>query len=232
MSRICTLTQACPGAGTPQPATTERCDHLQCGGKPALRDRILCRLNLAPAGVARELELQYSPEECRALSDKAARAACISRYLSFKPCWAVPAGAARFSCARDVLRLVSDIPAAVKKCAALKRSASRLSCRNDLRAGVAAMVKFRFYDLEQRAEYLASEGEVALSSVADLDTTIETKKQAFNRAKTLAAKLQIVRQVRAAWSTFLGKVGDKAKLSADERKDYLDDALSDLRAAQ
>jgi hypothetical protein len=72
------------------------------------------------------------------------------------------------------------------------------------------MIKFRFYDLEERAEKLAERG-ADLNAVADLETIIESKKQAFNSAKTKAERRQIILDVHQAWQEFVNKVKDQVK---------------------
>ena len=208
-SRTCTRSFDCPGAETPSPLTTKACDHLQCGTKTDLRDRVFCRLNLAPAGVAQELKLQYLPEECRVIKDHDGQETCEERYKSFKPCWDVPAGESRFECARKALALGPAISEEVKTCQGKKGSA-QVACKTAVKDKVFGMIKFRFYDLEQRAEHLAERG-ADLGAVADLEKTIEEKKQVFNQAATNDERRQIVQDVRAVWRGFVAKVKDQVK---------------------
>ncbi len=175
-----------------------------------MRDRIFCRLNLAPAGIARELELQYLPEECRVLKDEEAEEAeeaCEERYKSFKPCWNVPAGTKRFECARNVLKLGPALADEVKACQS-RTGQDQAACKAAVKDKVFAMIKFRFYDLEERAERLAERG-ADLEAVADLEALIEEQKQKFNSAKTMAERRQIILSVRNAWRDFILKVKDQ-----------------------
>ena len=207
--RTCRKVFDCPGVETPPPATQRPCTRLQCGNKPNLHERIYCRLNLSPAGIARELQIQYLPEECRVIQETEARNSCIARYKSFQPCWNVPAGEARFACARQVLKLGPVISEEVKKCQE-KTGQEQVVCKNELKDKVFSMIKFRFYDLEERAEELAERG-ADLNAVADLVTTIELKKQAFNSAKTNVERHQIILDVRQAWQEFVNKVKDQVR---------------------
>lgn len=208
-SRACRLTFDCPAANTPPPLQQQRCDHLQCGNKSELRERVFCRLNLAPAGIARELELQYLPEECRVLGSAKDKESCEERYKSYQPCWGLPAGEGRFECARNVLKLGPAISDELKTCQG-KTGAARVSCVNEAKDKVFSMIKFRFYDLEQRAEKLGERG-ADLTAVADLETLIELKKRDFDRARSFAERKQMILDVRQAWQAFISKVKNQVK---------------------
>jgi len=82
--RTCQLSFDCPNVETPPPSESQSCQKLQCGNKSTLRDRISCRLNLAPAGAARDLELQYLPENCQPHTGSEQQR-CVNRYKSFQP---------------------------------------------------------------------------------------------------------------------------------------------------
>lgn len=207
--RSCRLVADCPASPTPSPVNLQACTHLQCGGKATLHDRIACRLNLAPEGAAQELKIQYLPEECRAATVKIEKNECIARYKLYAPCWNLPAGEGRFACSRQVLSLGQSVSDEAKLCQG-KTGTDRASCEQTLKEKVLYSIKFRFYDLEQRAEDLARRG-ADLGQVADLETTIETKKQEFNAAKTQDELHQIILDVRAAWQNFISKVKDQVK---------------------
>jgi hypothetical protein len=206
--RACELSFDCPNAQTPPPPQSQPCQKLQCGNKSTLRERILCRLNLAPAGVARELEIQYLPEACRVKTDKE-RKECIELYKSFRPCWAVKEGEERFSCARNVLKLGPSISQEVKNCQD-KKGQQQVACKTELKEKVLYMIAFRFYDLENRAEELGNRG-ADLNAIADFETVVELKKQAFDKALTNAERRQIILDVRQAWQEFINKVKDQLK---------------------
>jgi hypothetical protein len=207
--RTCRKVFDCPSADTSPPETQRACSHLQCGNKASLRERISCRLNLTPAGTARELQIQYLPEECRALQNEAVKNTRIARYKSYEPCWNVPAGEERFTCARNILKLGPVISQEVKTCQG-KTGVEQVACKNEVKDKVFSMIKFRFYDLEERAEKLAERG-ADLNAVADLETLIESKKQAFSAAKTKAERRQIILDVRQAWQEFVNKIKDQVK---------------------
>jgi hypothetical protein len=206
--RTCKLSFDCPNVETPPPPESQPCQKLQCGNKSTLRDRISCRLNLAPAGAARELEIQYLPEACRVKTD-AEQKECIGLYKSFQPCWNTRQGEDRFSCARNVLKLGPLISEEVKTCQG-KKGQEQVACKTALKEKVLYMIAFRFYDLETRAEELGNRG-ADLNAIADFETTIELKKQAFDNASTNTERRQIILDVRKAWQEFINKVKDQVK---------------------
>lgn len=166
-----------------------------------MRERILCRLNLTPAGIAQELSIEYLPEECRAMTNAGELAKCVRYYQSYQSCWALPAGPGRFNCARTVLKLGPVISTEVKACQG-KTGQDQVQCQADIRDKVFDFVKFRLYDLETRAEELGNRG-VDLQTIADLETTIEFQKQAFDLATTVGARRQAILNVRLAWEQFV-----------------------------
>jgi hypothetical protein len=197
-SRLCSLTTDCSGVVTDEPVETQRCDHLQCG-QGELYDRVFCRLNLAPAGVSRELELEYLPEPCRPLTGEE-REECVGYYREFNSCWARPVGEGRFDCARDVLGL-GNLRNEVRACGIDQ------SCLEPLREKVYWLVAFRFYDLEQRAEAMAQAGEVDLDVVARFVTKTIENKIAFYRAETYEERRALIEKMRDGWRSFLIKAG-------------------------
>lgn len=206
--RSCKLSFDCPNVQTPPPPETRPCQKIQCGNKPTLSERIFCRLNLAPAGAARELELQYLPEACRVKTGEKQKD-CIKLYKSFQPCWSVKEGEERFSCARSVLKLGPVISEEVKTCQG-KTGADQVACKNQIKEKVLYMIAFRFYDLETRAEELGNRG-ADLRAIADFETTVELKKQEFDKAQTNAERRQIILDVRQAWQEFINKVKNQVK---------------------
>ena len=186
-ARVCTKTTDCAGVDTPQPQASRRCEKLQCGDKTDLRERVACRLKLAPSGIARELEIEYLPEECRAIpTGSSDRGLCIARYKSLAPCWAKAVGLDRDICAKEVLKFDAAATPEAK------------------RQATYGMIKFRFYDLSERAEDLIEDG-VSADDVATFVATVESKKQEFNAARTKDQRRQIILDVRAAWKAFVAK---------------------------
>lgn len=207
-NRTCRLTSDCPSAQTPPPSSSRACQTLQCANKATLRERIFCRLNLAPAGVARELELQYLPEGCKAETGEEQKE-CINIYRSFQPCWGKKVGEERFACARSVLKLGLSISEEAKLCQG-KTGLQQAECKKDLKEKVLYMITFRFYDLEIRVEELANRG-ADLNTIADFETIIETKKQEFYQAVNDQERMRIILDVRKAWQDFVNIVKKQVK---------------------
>ncbi len=195
--RSCNLTNDCSAVQTPAPEVSRRCPTLQCD-QSTLAERVTCRLHLAPAGLARELEIQYLPELCRTMTDPAKRTACIAQYKAFGPCWAKPVGEERFSCARGALALGPDVAAAATQCGGDQ------TCIAALRDKVYALVRFRFYDLEERAEDTYYHG-ITIDQIASFVVTVEQKKIDFTNATSAAERRQIILDVRDAWQTFVAQ---------------------------
>ena len=137
------------------------------------------------------------------------RQECINYYKSYQPCWQLPAGKERFSCARNVLKLGPVISDLVKECRG-KTGQDQVQCKRELKDKAFDLIKFRFYDLEQRAEALGERG-ADLEVVADFVATIEQKKQEFNAATTKQERRQIILDVRQAWNDFIKKVKDQIR---------------------
>ncbi|PIP60914.1 hypothetical protein COX00_00620, partial [Candidatus Uhrbacteria bacterium CG22_combo_CG10-13_8_21_14_all_47_17] len=154
------------------------------------------------------LELQYLPEACRVKTGTEQKA-CIGRYKSFQPCWNAKEGDERFSCARNVLKLGPLVSDEAKTCQG-KKGSEQVACKAALKEKVLYMIAFRFYDLETRAEELGNRG-ADLNEIADFETIIELKKQAFDKAPTNDERRQIILDVRKAWQEFINKVKDQIK---------------------
>ncbi|MBI2985007.1 MAG: hypothetical protein HYY50_05295 [Candidatus Kerfeldbacteria bacterium] len=210
-SRQCSVSNDCPSVATPPPEQFRPCQALQCSSKSTLRDRVFCRLNLAPEGLARELAIEFLPEECRVLVDQSTRQECIQYYRNYQPCWTLPAGENRFSCAKNVLKVGPIVSQEVRSCQG-KTGQEQVTCKSAIREKVFDLIKFRFYDLEQRAEVLGDRG-VDLSTIADFVTAVEQKKQAFNQAASKDERRQIILDVRQAWQTFIDQAKTQLHLS-------------------
>ena len=200
-SRDCRLAVDCPGIQTVKPTIDRPCPTLQCGDLASLRERIACRLKLEPVGIARENEIRYLPELCRAASGEQEKTSCIALYRSFAPCWVTPPGAERTACAKSVLGLVTDIKESAIGCKDQDEPA-RSECLGALRVKVYDLVLFRIYDLEERAEELSKLG-VPFEAIVDLSVAVEERKAVFKKAGTKEERKNAVLEVRAAWQKFL-----------------------------
>lgn len=197
--RTCTLIKDCAtDTATVEPDKYQPCTTLQCGNKTDLRERVACRLNLTPLAMSRELAIQYLPEECRALTDTIEQTACIERYRSYQPCWGFASTEERVSCARDILQLQENIADDIAACESTE-------CLIDLQDRVYQLIKFRFYELEERSEELAERG-ANIDEVTDFIVLIINKKSEFNAATTTDQRRQAIIDVRDGWNTFLTKV--------------------------
>lgn len=195
--------------------TTLRCD------QPTLAQRIQCRLALTPEELKNELEIQYLPEECRPLIGNQQKV-CAQRYRDLLPCWMLPVGSKRTSCAIKKLGLNVSPTADFKRC--LKQTGkARTDCQTGVKNKTYSLIKFHFYDLSERAEDTRDKG-VSLDAVVKLVTAMETNKQMFNQATTTIARQQTILASRAAWKKFISVANKKEKAI-----DYLDQALVDLK---
>lgn len=108
-----------------------------------------------------------------------------------------------------MLKLGPVVADEVKTCQG-KTGADQVSCKTALKEKVLYMIAFRFYDLETRAEELGNRG-ADLKAIADFETVVELKKQAFDKAQTNTERRQIILDVRKAWQEFINKVKDQVK---------------------
>ncbi|RJP43650.1 hypothetical protein C4587_02835 [Candidatus Parcubacteria bacterium] len=194
----CPAPPALPPVQTPKEVPSA--PQLRCGNKAALRERVACRLGLSETELRTELEIQYLPEECRALGADS-RQSCVAQYRAFQPCWQMPLGPGRVACGRQVLKLGPVISEEVKICRG-KTGTEQAICKADLRERVFSMIKFRFYELEERAEEILENAENK-KPLEDFQVLIETKKQEFNAAGSKEERRQIILDVRSGWQKFV-----------------------------
>lgn len=208
--RRCAKATDCPAADTPPPRFVKPCETLQCGNLATLRERVSCRLNLSPAGIARELDIQYLPETCRAESNEGARNTCTLRYKSYQPCWDAKDDAGRNVCARQVLKLGPILSNEVKTCQG-KRGQEQTQCKEEVRHKVFAMIIFRFYNLEKRAEDLTYRG-IDFARVTEFVSFIQEKKIAFYQTKNKAERRRVILDVREEWRRFYNNVRNQLSI--------------------
>lgn len=167
-----------------------------------MRERISCRLNLNEAGLQRELELEYLPEECRSFTEIEKRQSCIQLYKGFLPCWKQDSLRQRIDCAASVVGLSGTVSEEVSQCG------GQLSCVEKVRGKVYSMIKFRLYDLSERAEELMEHG-ADVEAVTDLVNAMETLKQKLNTARTKQERKKIILDAREAWRMFVMRIKDQ-----------------------
>lgn len=185
-----TLIECTPSTSNVSPSSrTFLCHELE-----TLRERVRCRLALTEDQRYTELRVNFLPEECRPM-EGTRREECIETYDSVQKCWKFPEGEARVNCVKGVIGF-TNIEGEKRKCAG---SPDAAACHEKIKKNAFTLIKFRFYDLEERAEELYEKNpELVSNLVADL----ELKKQEFNSA-TLQEKRNIILQVRSIWKGFV-----------------------------
>lgn len=178
---------------------------LKCSNLATLKERVLCRLELEKEEQEKELELYYLPEECRALSGSA-REICIARYKSVQICWKFYDNE-RVSCVKKIIRLDSIQK---EKCNKLNGNEKPI-CVEEIKNKVYDLIKWRFYDLEEKAEDFLMRGFVDRGSVVDFIAKTEQNKIKFNGAKTKEERKNIILDVRKDWEEFVKKFRENSR---------------------
>ncbi len=120
--------------------------------------------------------------QCRPLEEKP-KQVCIINYEAVQPCWKQPIGKERIQCVRERLQ---DVVQGNEQ--------------------AYAVIKFRFYDLEERTEeFLEKEKSTTEDTVAFI-TALEQEKLNFNTAQTKEERKTIILNVRALWKEYVTKV--------------------------
>ncbi len=202
-------------AATGTPSTSLRCF------QDTLKKRVRCRLQLTEAQLAQEQALLYFPEECRVLEDSK-QLSCIDRYKSLLPCWQKPVGPARSRCAAQKLKLGDSAFVALKQC--MIKTGDRRICQSSLIDPVSSLIKFRFYDLSERAEDQLKDKHASLDAATNLVTSMESLKQKFNATKNYDERRKLILQARQEWKKFT----KQSKQPKELKNDYLDQALNEL----
>ncbi|MBI5221500.1 MAG: hypothetical protein HY979_01705 [Candidatus Magasanikbacteria bacterium] len=217
-----TVATATPALITPTTTSTSPTKTILCE-QSTLEERVSCRLGLTEDQQREQLGIIYFPEECRVLIGEK-QTACVNRYRLVQPCWEKPIGPSRSACASKVLGIKNN-PAPEFRACLRKKSDQRASCQADVRDKVYALIKFRLYDLSERAESLLEKG-IAKEKIVKLVSTMEQKKQAFNEAPSYQARRQILLDAQKTWHDFTASVKGVSKA------DYLSAALADLKSTK
>ena len=187
----------------PQPkageVSSEEAAKYKCSSVDTMRERIKCRLQLAE-----ENEYDYLPEECRAQVNES-REKCVANYKKSQQCWTSLKDSDRFKCAASAFGLVGTVASQKAQCDDLTGQ-NRSDCILQLRDRVDAAVKFRIYNLEDKAQHLMEKGMADQETVTGFVTAMEQQKQNYNDAKTAADKKAIVKGVQKLWQGFIAKV--------------------------
>ena len=179
---------------TKRTAYSVRGRSLPCGDEGTMRERVRCRLNAATQDYN---SLYYVPEECRAQNDSN-RTACLELYDEVQSCRKLEGDSARFACVRGKLGMNGTVNESLRACAASQNPAA---CIATLRASVLSLAKFKLYNLEERAEYLISEG-LDREAVESFVEKMEQYKLDFNAASTIKEKQQILKGALSEWRKF------------------------------
>lgn len=179
--------------------SSEEAAKYKCSSIDTMRERVKCRLQLKE-----ENEYDYLPEECRALVNES-RGSCVSNYHKSQQCWVSLNDSERFDCAKKAFGFAGTVASQKSQCEGLTGT-NRSGCILQLRDRVDAVVKFRIYNLEDKAQRLMENGLVDLETVTAFVTALEQQKQNYNNAKTTADKKAVVMGVQKLWQDFITKV--------------------------
>ena len=176
---------------------------LKCGNLSALKERVSCRLDLEKEEQEEELELYYLPEECRSLSGSQ-RGLCIARYKSVQTCWKFPVGNERISCVKRAIKL--ENLQQQKEICNVKTGNEKTQCKKELKDKGYSLIKWHFYDLEERAEEFMVRGLVDKAVVADFIEKTEQNKAKFNEARTKEERKEVILSVKEDWKGFTNTI--------------------------
>ena len=182
---------------------------LKCGNLPTLRERVSCRLDLEEEEQEEELKLYYLPEECRILNGSD-RGLCIASYKSVQTCWKFPAGNERISCVKRVIKLESLQEQ--KEICNSKIGYEKNQCKEELKNKGYSLIKWHFYNLEEKAEDFMQRGLIDKESVVDFISKTEQNKIKFNDAETKEERKDIILAVKEDWKEFADKVRENLKV--------------------
>jgi len=175
--------------------TSENAKNVTCSNLTTVRERIRCRIRLAAAN-----EINYLPEECRAMAGDE-RARCIEDYKKVQTCWSLRGTRDRVACVREKFGLLGNLSQEKISCDE-KIDSEKTACLNNLRAKAYGIIKFRLYNLEERAESLMDKGLISEELAVNFITALELKKVEFNEATSLAARKKVLEDVKVLWEAF------------------------------
>ena len=199
--RTCTLSFDCATADTPKPVEKQSCLYvsnllkkLKCRNLATLNERVGCRLQLSDKDLIQELQISYLPEECALANSEMKKESCVKLYSSLQPCFNQQAN--RIACAKRILN-VGDIATEKANCG------NSINCIQNLREKTYSLIKFRFYELEERAEEFLESGIISNDVATLFISNLELKKQQFNNAKSYDERRNIILEIRSLWRDFI-----------------------------
>lgn len=205
-TRSCQLTRDCPSVETPKPEEKASCVYvsktlksLQCYNQATLQERVQCRLGLSKSQLRKELAIDYLPEECRTVSTDADKEDCVLLYGKSQPCWDLANTKERMGCIKNMLNL-TDIQQQKHACG------TNNGCLRNIQKNVYALIKFSFYELEERAEALYEEKIIDQEKTASIVAQLEEQKIAFNNAKSKEERKQVIQDTKKIWKDFVESV--------------------------
>ncbi len=175
---------------------------LLCGDKLTRRERVQCRLNLKKEEFEYEYSLRFLPEECIPLAENK-KQRCIQIYKDVQQCWEFKNDQARVSCVKTQLKF-KGVSEEIRECTPLKEEEKR-NCIESVKENVFTIIKFKMYNLEEKAEELLSEGKAQEDAVTSFIAEVEGKKIEFNQAQSIYGKRQIISAVNKLWKEFLNE---------------------------
>lgn len=178
-------------------------ENLMCADMITLEDRVRCRLNLPEEVAQRQNQLRYLPEECKAIDDISSKDDCIQRYKASSICWKdQPLGDKRFTCGRQIIGLKDSLQDDIQEC---RNKEDKSSCFQDLKEKVFIMHKFKFYDLEERAEELLEKG-IDKTKITEFIIEMEKAKQEYNQDLTFSQRKLVILKIRNLWKDLVDYV--------------------------
>lgn len=194
-----------PEKAAPKPAVLLGKKH--CGQLEKLEDRIKCRFGVSEEVLKEELKTAYFPEGCRRGKPEW-QEACKARYKAIGPCWYLEQTAGDkypakkiYSCLKKELKLADELKPVKSYC-----KDKDASCAEEYQKSVYNLIISRFYDAEQRAEDLRTQGRLSDEDTQAFIVFISRQKLAFYDAQTKAERVKIIQDVGAEWQKLLKKL--------------------------
>ena len=204
-TRNCNLVTDCSSVDTPRPSEKESCvfvsellSNLKCHNLPSLEERVRCRIQLEDAELDTELDIAYLPEECRTKSDVLSKERCVKLYAESLTCWGLKIGQ-RMGCIKNMLNL-GDLNSQRSQCKGDK------VCLDNFKKNAHYLIKFRFYELEERAEEAYEKGIITEDQVVDIVSKLESKKVEYNNVGSKLERVKILNEVKQLWVDFVKSI--------------------------
>jgi len=170
---------------------------LKCREFASLRERVRCRILLPEKYQSNKVE--FLPEECLSYGGRY-RDRCIENYDKVQECWKLSSDSERIQCSRQKIGITSA--KSERNLCEQKTGEGRETCLTDLKDKVFTGIKFRVYNLEEKAEKMMEKG-VSEKTVIDFISLMESKKIFFNSAASIEEKKSVLENVREAWIDFI-----------------------------